>query len=214
MPDKAAAATRRSISCLLGMTVLMFGANFAWVSYNSILLLPLVQKVVPADRSSIAVGVIAFVANLAGIGVSLLVGILSDHSTSRLGKRTPGILIGVLVGLPVIACAAIFPFSLPIIIGSYLGMHLFTNVANGAWWPLQVEAVPEGQRGLASGLQGFYMLLASAVGFVLMTYSTRSTGRIWPCSSWLRSSLSRDCCATGESTSPRRSRRSSGFEMP
>jgi len=33
------------------MTILMFSANIAWVSYNSILLLPLVQKVVPADRS-------------------------------------------------------------------------------------------------------------------------------------------------------------------
>ena len=170
MPDKAATASGRSIGYLLGMAVPMFGANFAWVSYNSILLLPLVQKVVPADRSSLAVGVIAFAANLAGIGVSLLVGILSDHSTSRLGKRTPSILVGALVGFPVIACAAIFPLSLPVIVGSYLGMHLFTNVANGAWWPLLVDTVPEGQRGLASGLQGFYMLLASAVGFVLMTY--------------------------------------------
>jgi predicted MFS family arabinose efflux permease len=170
MLDMAATASRRSIGYLLGMTVPMFGANFAWVSYNSILLLPLVQKVVPADRSSIAVGVIAFVANLAGIGVSLLFGTLSDHSTSRLGKRTPSILVGALVGFPVIACAAIFPLSLPVIIGSYLGMHLFTNVANGAWWPLLVDTVPERQRGLASGLQGFYMLLASAVGFVLMTY--------------------------------------------
>jgi len=103
MPDKAATASGRSIGYLLGMAVPMFGANFAWVSYNSILLLPLVQKVVPADRSSLAVGLIAFAANLGGIGVSLLVGILSDHGTSRLGKRTPSILVGALVGFPVSA---------------------------------------------------------------------------------------------------------------
>ena len=162
--------TRRSISYLLGMSILMFGANFAWVSYNSILLLPLVQKVVPAARSSIITGLIAFAANLVGILITIIFGILSDHSSSRLGKRTPSILIGTLVGLPVIACGAIFHLSLPVIIASYLGMHLLTNVANGAWWPLLVDNVPEEQRGLASGLQGFYTLLASAVSFILVTY--------------------------------------------
>jgi len=165
-----APTSRRSLGYLLGMTIPMFGANIAWVSYNSILLLPLVQKVVPAAISSLTVGIIAFVANLVGILVSLLAGILSDHSTSRVGRRTPGILIGTLVGFPVIACAAIFHLSLTVIVSSYLGMQIFVNIANGAWWPLLVDAVPEGQRGLASGLQGFYTLLASAVSFLVATY--------------------------------------------
>jgi len=170
MTAPVSAASRRSLGFLFGMTILMFGANFAWVSYNSILLLPLVQKVVPADRSSLAVGVIACAANLVGILVSLLFGVLSDHGTSPVGKRTPGILIGALAGFPVIACAAFLHLSLPVIICSYLGMHIFTNIANGAWWPLLVDTVPEGQRGLASGLQGFYMVLASAVSFIVATY--------------------------------------------
>ena len=161
---------KRTTGFLLGMTILMFGANIAWVSYDSILLLPLVQKVVPADRSSLMVGLIAFAANIVGILVSLLAGILSDHGTSRLGRRTPGILIGSLLGFPVIACAVFFHLSLPVIIVSFTGMQIFTNIANGAWWPLLVDTVPEEQRGLASGLQGFYTLLASAVSFVAATY--------------------------------------------
>ncbi len=160
----------RSIGFLLGMTSLMFGANIAWVSYNSILLLPLVQKVVSPARSSLIVGIIAFAANLIAILVSLISGILSDHGTSRFGRRTPSILIGTLLGFPVIALGAFFHMSLPVIIISYLGMHIFTNIANGAWWPLLVDTVPENQRGLASGLQGFYTLLASAVSFVAATY--------------------------------------------
>jgi Na+/melibiose symporter-like transporter len=134
--------SRRSLGYLLGMTILMFGANIAWVSYNSILLLPLVQKVVPSNVSSLTVGVIAFIANLVGILVSLLVGVLSDHGTSRLGRRTPGILIGTLAGFPVIACVAIFHLSLLVIVCSYLGMQIFVNIANGAWWPLLVDTVP------------------------------------------------------------------------
>jgi MFS family permease len=161
---------KRPIKFLLGMTVLMFGANIAWVSYNSVLLLPLVQKVLSPDYSSLVVGIIAFTANIVGILISLISGILSDHGTSRLGRRTPGILIGSLLGFPVIACAAIFHLSLPVIISSYLGMQIFVNIANGAWWPLLVDTVPEDQRGLASGLQGFYTLLASVVSFVAATY--------------------------------------------
>jgi MFS family permease len=170
MTNATVTLPRRSTGYLLGMTILMFGANIAWVSYNSVLLLPLVQKVVPAATASLTVGVIAFVAKLVGILVSLVSGILSDHGTSRLGRRTPGILIGTLGGFPVIACAAIFHLSLPVIIASYLGMQIFANIANGAWWPLLVDTVPEEQRGLASGLQGFYTLLASAVSFVVATY--------------------------------------------
>jgi MFS family permease len=161
---------KRSTKFLLGMTILMFGANIAWVSYDSILLLPLVQKVVPLDRSSLIVGFIAFAANIIGILVSLLAGILSDHGTSRLGRRTPGILIGSLLGFPVIVTAAFFHMSLLVVIISFTGMQIFTNIANGAWWPLLVDTVPEQQRGLASGLQGFYTLLASAVSFMVATY--------------------------------------------
>ncbi|MCJ7435273.1 MAG: MFS transporter [Anaerolineales bacterium] len=170
MTTSTSVISRRSNGYLLGMTIPMFGANFVWVSYNSILLLPLVQKVAPAEHSSITVGIIAFVANLVGIVVSILFGILSDHSASRFGRRTPSILIGTLVGLPVIACGAIFHLSLPVIIVSYLGMQIFTNIANGAWWPLLVDTVSDDQRGLASGLQGFYMLLASAISFMVVTY--------------------------------------------
>ena len=47
---------KRSIGYLLGMTILMFGAYAVWVPYNSILLLPLVEKVVLPRYSSLAVG--------------------------------------------------------------------------------------------------------------------------------------------------------------
>jgi len=160
----------RSIWYLFGMPILMFGANFVWISYNSILLLPMVQNVVLPERASITVGLIAFFSTLIGIVVNMLSGIISDHTPSRWGKRTPAILTGSLVGLPFIACAGIFHLSLPLICLSYVGMQFFTNVANGAWWPLLVDTVPEKQRGLASGLAGLYALLAAAVGFLLVTY--------------------------------------------
>jgi MFS family permease len=116
---------------------------------------------------------------LIGIFMSLLSGILSDHTASRWGKRTPAILIGALIGMPLIGLPALFlsgpwrgvllPVALPIIIISFCGMQFFTNVGNGAWWPLLVDVVPENQRGLASGLQGGLTLIGAAIGIELVS---------------------------------------------
>jgi MFS family permease len=48
-------------------------------------------------------------------------------------------------------------------------MQCFTNVGNGAWWPLLVDIVPEHQRGLASGIAGLYALIGAAAGIGLIS---------------------------------------------
>jgi MFS family permease len=166
----ATTTQKRSIYYLLGMCTFIFGANFVWVSYNSILLLPMVEKVVAPEVASLTVGIIGFFSTIVGFTVSILSGIITDHTTSRWGRRTPAILISSLIGLPFIAAAAFFKLSLPVIAISYLGMQFFTNVGNGAWWPLLVDTIPEHQRGLASGLQGLNTLIAAALGFGVVTY--------------------------------------------
>jgi len=173
-----ASIPKRSIGFLLGMSSLMLGANLVWVSYNSVLLPTLVEGVL-TEAKGLAVGLIGFSGTLVAVIVSILAGIISDHTSSRLGRRTPAILIGALVGLPVIALPFLFlapalrttflSLALPIIIVSYCGMQFFTNVSNGAWWPLLVDLVPEHQRGTASGITGFLTMLGSAVGIVVIT---------------------------------------------
>jgi MFS family permease len=170
--------TKRSIGFLLGMCTLMLGANLVWVSYNSVLLPTLIEKVVPGSKG-LVVGLIGFFGTLVAIFVSILWGIISDHSSSKWGKRTPSILTGALLALPLIGLPSLIlwpsvtttliAMALPIIIISYFGMQFFTNVGNGAWWPLLVDMVPEHQRGLAAGLQGFLTLIGAAVGIVVVT---------------------------------------------
>jgi MFS family permease len=178
MTTSAIAITKRSVQFLLGMSTLMLGANLVWVSYNTVLLPTLVENVVTELRG-LVVGLIGFFGTLLSILVSILWGIISDHSPSRWGKRTPSILMGALVALPLIGLPSLIlspglrtillPVALPIIILSYFGMQFFTNVGNGAWWPLLVDVVPENQRGLASGIQGFLTLIGSAVGILVVT---------------------------------------------
>jgi len=178
MTTSASITAKRSVRFLFGMSSLMLGANLVWVSYNAVLLPTLVENVV-TESKGLVVGLIGFFGTLLGILVSILLGIISDHTASRWGKRTPAILTGALVALPLIGLPALilspavktilFPLALPIIITSYFGMQFFTNVGNGAWWPLLVDMVPENQRGLASGMQGFLALMGAAIGILVVT---------------------------------------------
>ncbi len=178
MATLSAVVTKRSIGFLIGMSVLMLGANLVWVSYNSVLLPTLVEKVMTTGKG-LAVGLIGFFGTVLAVIVSILAGIISDHTASKWGRRTPSILIGALLAVPLIGLPSLFlspalratllPIALPIIAISFCGMQFFTNVGNGAWWPLLVDVVPEDQRGTASGITGFFTMLGSAIGIVLIT---------------------------------------------
>lgn len=178
MTPQTGTTIKRSIGFLFGMSMLMLGANLVWTAYNSVLLPTLVEGVV-TEGKGLVTGLIGFFGTLLAILVSLLAGILSDHSASRWGRRTPFLLIGALIGLPLIALPVLFlapalrpiflTFALPIIVLSYLGMQFSTNVGNGAWWPLLVDVVPEHQRGTASGIQGFLTLIGATIGIVVVT---------------------------------------------
>jgi MFS family permease len=166
------------VGFLFGLSSLMVGANLVWVSYNTILLPTLVEQVLTSSKG-LVVGLIGFFGTVLSIFVSILWGIISDHSSNQWGKRTPSIVMGALLAFPMIGLPALifspewreifFPLAMPIIITSYFGMQFFTNVSNGAWWPLLVDMVPENQRGLAAGIGGFLTLLGSAMGILAVT---------------------------------------------
>jgi MFS family permease len=167
------------------MNMLMLGANLVWVAYNTILLPTLVEKAGTINKGFV-VGLVGFFGTLLALLVSILWGIISDHTTSRLGKRTPAILTGSLIALPLIGLPTLMlspalhdhlvPLAVPIILISYFGMQFATNMSNGAWWPLLVDVVPENQRGGASGIMGFLTLLGSAIGILVVT-SLNQDGR-------------------------------------
>jgi MFS family permease len=172
MSTASSKVAKRSTGYLLGMSVLMLGANVVWTSYNSVLLPTMVQlqPSVAENMRGPVVGLIGFFGTLFAIVASLLAGIITDHSASKWGKRIPGILIGSLLTLPVIGIAAIFfPPVVPLIAVSFILMQTFTNIANGAWWPLLADIIPADQRGTASGIQGILTMVGAALGIVVIS---------------------------------------------
>jgi MFS family permease len=174
MQTTAKTPPKRTLGYLLGMCLSMLGANFVWTSYNTFLLPTLVEQATPALKGLVT-GLIAFFGTLVAVFVSILTGIITDRSASRWGKRLPSILIGAILAFPFIILAAIFyPPVIPIIVVSYIGMQLFTNISNGAWWPLLVEIVPEEQRGTASGIHGGFALVAAMLAFGVVSLFTNA----------------------------------------
>ncbi|MGE5123520.1 MAG: hypothetical protein ACM3H7_03320, partial [Acidobacteriaceae bacterium] len=57
------APAKRSVGFLLGMCTLILGANLVWVSYNTVLLPTLVEKVV-AGSKGLVVGLLGFFGTL------------------------------------------------------------------------------------------------------------------------------------------------------
>jgi MFS family permease len=164
------------------MALFTLGSNFVWISFDNVLLPTLVEQATMEYRGLIT-GLIGFSGMLLGVLVSLFAGVASDRSTSRLGRRTPALLVGTLAGLPFIVLATLFDAPpLAVVVIGFLGMYCFTNVGNGAWWPLIVDTVPERQRGFASGVAGLYALLGAAAGVGLITLlnqAGRTDAALW-----------------------------------
>ena len=101
MSTSSTRIAKRSTGYLLGMSILMLGANVVWTSYNSVLLPTMVQlqPSVAENMRGPVVGLIGFFGTLFAIVASLLAGIITDHSASKWGKRIPGILIGSLTDI-------------------------------------------------------------------------------------------------------------------
>ena len=92
--------------------------------------------------------------------------------------------MGGLLTLPAVAIAAIFfPPAVPLIAASFILMQTFTNIANGSWFPLLADIIPEKQRGTASGIQGILTMVGAALGIVLIS-GLVSAGKI-PLALWV-----------------------------
>ncbi len=112
----------------------------------------------------------AIIVNL-GVLVAILVqptvAAISDHTTSRMGRRKPYIIIGTLLDM-----VFLLGFYLA---GAWIGLLVFyvalqfsSNFAQGPFQGYMPDLVPARQVGLASGLMGLMILLGAGGGAILV----------------------------------------------
>jgi MFS family permease len=140
------------------LNLFWFGLNIRNTALGSIFMPYLVGLFVPEAIKNSALGGM----RAAGLVIAMLVqpamGLLSDRSTSRFGRRRPFILIGALLDLAFLAAIALSWNYWSLLIAVLL-IQFSSNISHGPLQGLIPDLVPEDERGRASGVKAIFELL-------------------------------------------------------
>ena len=142
----------------LTINLFWLGLNIRNNSVGSVFTPYLVVAFAPESVRNTALATI----NTAGLLMAMLVqpamGLLSDRSTSRFGRRRPFIFVGVILDL---ACLVFIAFSWDYwsLFAATLLIQFSANMSHGALNGLIPDMIPESQRGIASGVKGVMELI-------------------------------------------------------
>ncbi len=143
---------------LIAINLFWLGLNIRNNAVGTIFMPYLVDQFVRSEIRNTALGAM----RTAGLIVAMLVqpamGLLSDRSTSRFGRRRPFILVGVLLDLVFLAGIAL-AFDYWALFAAVLLIQFSANVSHGALQGLIPDLVPQEQRGVASGIKAIFELL-------------------------------------------------------
>jgi MFS family permease len=118
--------------------------------------------------------------------IQALAGILSDHSTSRFGRRRPFILIGgiseifVYILIGVIAATLEGMTGYWFLFAAYILSMLSANTGHGALQGLIPDIVPEEKHGLFAGVKAVFELPAPMIFVSFVIARQVSPGNYWP----------------------------------
>lgn len=142
----------------ISINLFWLGLNIRNNAVGAIFLPYLVAQFVRPEVRNTALGEM----RTAGLIIAMLVqpamGLLSDRSTSRFGRRRPFIFIGVLLDVLFLAFMAL-ALDYWVLLVAVLLLQFSSNISHGALQGLIPDLVPEGQRGLASGVKAIFELL-------------------------------------------------------
>lgn len=142
----------------ISINLFWLGLNIRNNSVNNIFIPYLVALFAAESIRNTALAVM----RTAGLVIAMLVqpamGLFSDRSTSRYGRRRPFIFIGVLLDLVFLIFVA-FSWDYASLLIATLLIQVSSNISHGALQGLIPDQVPENQRGLASAVKAVFELL-------------------------------------------------------
>jgi len=167
--------TRRvGFGFLVGLTL----GNMSWLMVGIpilVLLLPTQVGMLDSVHKVALLGTILTLGGLAGVITPPLGGALSDRTTSRLGRRRPWMLGGVLGVIGGLLLAALFP-SIPVLAVAWVVINGAGNLLYAVLTFVLPDRVPEEQRGTASALVGLALPVGQVAGLILVTTVLKSAG--------------------------------------
>lgn len=155
-------AARVSLARLLSVTIFGFAISLVSNTLEPAVLGHKVLELVPEGRNT-ALGLTTFAGLLVAILVQPIIGVLSDRTRSRLGRRLPYFIAGTAMTIACLYLIAFAPVFALVVVGQ-LAIQVATNTVQGPWQALIPDQIPEAQRGQASGLKAMLDILAFVAG--------------------------------------------------
>ncbi|MGC9359965.1 MAG: MFS transporter [Anaerolineae bacterium] len=165
---------RISFGRVLSVTVLSFALAVSWNTLEPSLMGRKVLELVPKGRNT-ALGLATFGGLVIASLVQPIVGVLSDRTLSRWGRRTPYIIVGTLATIASLFLIAYATAFWQVLLGLGL-IQMSSNTAQGPWQALMPDCVPAEQRGVASGVKAVldivgFMVGRLAAGYLISQYT-------------------------------------------
>lgn len=160
------------------ITINIYWLGLMTVLQSNGLIVPLlVQKFVGPEQQATAFGRLRLYTLMVALLVQALIGILSDRSTLRWGRRRPFILVGTLLNMAGMVAIGLSP-GYWFLFGAVMLSQIASNVAHGAEQGLIPDLVPKDRRGRFSGVKSVMELLPVII--VALTIGTLiAGGQMW-----------------------------------
>jgi MFS family permease len=163
---------------MLVISLLGFALTFSSNVQDPPLMTFKVRQLAPGLPNT-ALGFLGFVGLLVAMVVQPLVGVFSDRAKSKLGRRLPFFLGGVVLIAAALFLLAAAPALWVLLLG-VIFIQFASNVLQGPWQALIPDLVPEAQRGTASSLKAVMDILATVVAGAVAGILLGTTGqKLW-----------------------------------
>lgn len=159
---RIAAGPPLPLAQLLSLSVYWFGIQTIWAGLGIVVLPGRFDDLNHAMAGTMVAAAVA-VGAIAPILIQPTVGVISDYTVTRWGRRKPYIVIGTLLDMAFLAGLA-FSNGFVAIIAFYFLLQVSSNFAQGPFQGYVPDLVPARQVGLASGLMGLMLTLGSIAG--------------------------------------------------
>jgi MFS family permease len=158
---------RLPLAQLVTLSIYWFGIQTIWGGLN-IIVIPGRLDDLSRETQGTLLAVIMIVGAVAPIIIQPTVGLISDYTVTRWGRRKPYILIGTLLDMVFLVGLAVGNDFLAMV-AFYFLLQVSSNFAQGPFQGYVPDLVPAKQVGLASGLMGLMLTLGTIAGVGITT---------------------------------------------